>query len=83
MAMDSLINAVLLFAQESAEVGGRGENPDEGTGVITIVVIAAVILVVGLVLVQVFRRGRVRPESQVRRPDEEGQVGRVGEFRDN
>ena len=29
--MDSLITAALLFAQESADVGGRGENPDEGT----------------------------------------------------
>ena len=82
--MDSVINAVLLYAvQESAEVGGRGENPDEGTGIITIAVIAAIVLIAGLALVQLFRRGRVRPESQVRRPDEEGRVGRVGEFRNN
>ena len=81
--MDSVINTVLLVAQQSTDVGGRGENPDEGIGIITIVVIAAIVLLVGFVLVQVFRRGRVRPESQVRRPDEEGHVGRVGEFREN
>ena len=81
--MDTVINAVLIFAQQSTDVGGRGENPDEGIGIITILVIAAIVVVVGLVLVQVFRRGRVRPESQVRRPDEEGRVGRVGEFRQN
>ena len=82
--MGSVINAVLVFAaQESADVGGRGENPDEGIGIITIAVIAAIVLLVGLVLVQLFRRGRVRPESQVRRPDDEGRVGRVGEFREN
>ena len=81
--MDSVINAVLVLAQQSTDVGGRGENPDEGIGIITIVVIAAIVLVVGLVLVQRFRRGRVRPESQVPRPDEEGRVGRVGEFRES
>jgi hypothetical protein len=82
--MDSVINAVLLLAaQEAADVGGRGENPDEGVGILTIAVIAVIVLVVGLVLVQIFRRGRVRPESQVRRPDDEGRVGRVGEFREN
>jgi hypothetical protein len=76
--VDSVINTVLLFAQDT---GGRGENPDEGTGIITIIVVAVIVLAVGLVLLQLFRRGRVRPESQVRRPDEEGRVGRVGEFR--
>jgi hypothetical protein len=53
------------------------------SGAIAIVAIAVVILVVGLVILQVFRRGKVRPESQVDRPDEEGHVGRVDEFRDN
>jgi hypothetical protein len=81
--MDSLITAVLLFAQESTDVGGRGENPDEGTGVITILVVAVIVLVAGLVMLQVFRRGRVRRASQVPRPDEEGRLGRVGEFRDS
>lgn len=71
--MDSVINAVLvLFAQQDkADVGGRGDNPDAGTGIITIVVIAVILLVIGLILVQVFRRGRVRRESQVRRPDDQ------------
>ena len=32
--MFSIFNAVLLFAPD---VGGRGNNPDEGSGVITIV----------------------------------------------
>jgi hypothetical protein len=53
------------------------------SGSIAIVAIAAVILIAGLVILQVFRRGKVRPESQVARPDEEGHAGRVDEFRDN
>jgi hypothetical protein len=53
------------------------------SGAIAIVAIAAVILIAGLVILQVFRRGKVRPESQVARPDEEGHAGRVDEFRDN
>jgi len=53
------------------------------SGAIAIVAIAAVILIVGLVILQVFRRGKVRPESQVPRPDKEGHVGRVDEFRDD
>ncbi len=52
------------------------------SGVIAIIVIAVVLLIIGLVILQVFRRGKVRPESQVPRPDEEGHAGRVDEFRD-
>jgi hypothetical protein len=51
--------------------------------VITILVVAVIVLVAGLVMLQVFRRGRVRRESQVPRPDEKGRVGRVGEFGDS
>lgn len=52
------------------------------SGVIAIIVIAVVLLIIGFVILQVFRRGKVRPESQVPRPDEEGHAGRVDEFRD-
>jgi hypothetical protein len=81
--MDLVTGTILLLAQQSADVGGRGDNPDAGTGVLTIVIIAALVLVAGLVLVQVFRRGRVRRESQVPRPDRSGRVGRTGEFRES
>lgn len=52
------------------------------SGAIAIIAIAVVLLIIGLVILQVFRRGKVRPESQVPRPDEEGHAGRVDEFRD-
>lgn len=52
------------------------------SGVIAIIVIAVVLLIIGFVILQVFRRGKVRPESQVPRPDKEGHAGRVDEFRD-
>jgi heme/copper-type cytochrome/quinol oxidase subunit 2 len=73
-----ILNALVLVAQD---VGGRGENPDEGSGIITIVVIAAAVLVVGLLLAAFFARGRARARSMRRRPDVEGHTGRVGEFR--
>lgn len=52
------------------------------SGALAIVAIAVVVLIVGLVILQVFRRGKVQRESQVPRPDEEGHAGRVDEFRD-
>jgi len=76
--MFSIFNAVLLFAQD---VGGRGNNPDEGSGIIAIVVIAAVVLVIGLLLAAFFARSRGRARSMRRRPDVEGHTGRVSEFR--
>jgi hypothetical protein len=74
----SIFNAVLLFAQD---VGGRGNNPDEGSGIIAIVAIAAVVLVIGLLLAAFFARSRGRARSMRRRPDVEGHTGRVSEFR--
>jgi hypothetical protein len=71
--------ATFLIAQ--AEAGGRGGNPDEGVGLITIVVIAALILIGGLVLGFVFSRGRARRRSQQQRPDSSGRVGRVSQMR--
>jgi hypothetical protein len=71
--------ATFLIAQ--AEAGGRGGNPDEGVGLVTIVVIAALILAGGLVLGFVFSRGRSRRRSQERHPDSGGRVGRVGQMR--
>jgi hypothetical protein len=71
--------AMVLIAQ--AEPGGRGGNPDEGVGLATILVIAALVLIGGLVLGLVFSRGRARRRSLERRPDSGGRVGRVGEMR--
>jgi hypothetical protein len=71
--------ATFLIAQ--AEAGGRGGNPDEGVGIATILVIAALILAGGLVLAFVFSRGRARRRSQEPRPDSGGRVGRVSHMR--
>ena len=79
--MASALNAaIVLFAQ--AEPGGRGGgNPAEGVGLVTILVIAALVLAGGLVLGFVFSRGRARRRSQARRPDSSGRVGRVSQMR--
>ena len=78
--MASALNAaIVLFAQ--AEPGGRGGNPDEGVGLVTILVIAALVVAGGLVLGFVFSRGRARRRSQARRPDSSGRVGRVSQMR--
>jgi len=80
--MDSAFNAVMAFAAEAADVGGRGDNPSDSTGVITIAVIAALVLVAGLLLVTLFVRGRARRASLERRPDSGGRVGRVSQMHD-
>jgi hypothetical protein len=71
--------AMVLVAQ--AEPGGRGGNPDESVGLVTILVIAALVLAAGLLLGFVFSRGRARRRSQQRRPDTAGRVGRVSQMR--
>jgi hypothetical protein len=79
--MAPVFNAVVVLIAQ-AEAGGRGGNPDEGVGLVTIVVIAALILAGGLALGFVFSRGRARRRSQERRPDSGGRVGRVSQMRD-
>jgi hypothetical protein len=71
---------LLLFA---AEVGGRGDNPSEGTGIVTIAVIAALVLLGGLALGFFFTRARTRRRSLERHPDTSGRVGRVGGMRES
>ena len=79
--MDSAFNAaIVLIAQ--AEPGGRGGNPDEVVGLVTILVIAALVLAAGLLLAFVFTRGRGRRRSQEAHPDSAGRVGRVSQMRD-
>jgi hypothetical protein len=75
--MATALNALLLFAAENADVGGRGDNPSEGTGIVTIAVIAALVLAGGLVLGFAFTRGRTRRRSLERHPDTAGRVGRA------
>jgi hypothetical protein len=79
--MASALNAAMVLIAQ-AEPGGRGGNPDEGIGLVTILVIAALVLAGGLVLGFVFSRGRARRRSLERRPDSSGRVGRVGQMRD-
>jgi hypothetical protein len=74
----TVLNFFLVFAAENADVGGRGDNPSAGTGIVTILVVAAVVLAVGLLLAFVFTRGRARRRSVERHPDTARRVGRVG-----
>jgi hypothetical protein len=76
--MATAFNALLLFAAENADVGGRGDNPSEGTGIVTIIVVAALVLAAGLALAFVFTRGRARKRALERHPDTAGHLGRVG-----
>ncbi len=78
--MASAFNAAMVLIAQ-AEPGGRGGNPDEGVGLVTILVIAALVLAGGLVLGFVFSRGRARRRSQEQRPDSGGRVGRVSQMR--
>jgi hypothetical protein len=79
--MATVVNALLLFAAENADVGGRGDNPGEGIGIVTIAVIAALVLAGGLLLGFVFARGRTRRRALERHPDAGGRVGRVSGIR--
>jgi hypothetical protein len=74
-------NTLLLFAAENADVGGRGDNPSAGTGILTILVIVALVLAAGLALAFVFTRGRARRRALERHPDTAGRVGRVSAAR--
>jgi hypothetical protein len=78
--MASAFNAAMVLIAQ-AEPGGRGGNPDEGVGLVTILVIAALVLAGVLVLGFVFSRGRARRRSQERRPDRRGRAGRVSQMR--
>jgi hypothetical protein len=73
--------ALTTLLAVASDVGGRGENPDKGTGIVTIVVIVAVVLALGCVLAYGFTRGRARRRSLESHPDTQGRVGRVGDLR--
>jgi hypothetical protein len=79
--MASAFNAAMVFIAQ-AEPGGRGGNPDESVGLVTIIVIAVLVLAGGLLLGLFFTRGRARRRSLQRRPDSSGRVGRVSQMRD-
>jgi membrane protease YdiL (CAAX protease family) len=75
--MADFLTGALIFAAANADVGGRGDNPSEGTGIVTILVIVALVLAAGLALAYAFTRGRARRRSMERHPDRAGRVGRV------
>ena len=79
--MASSLNGLLIFAAEAADVGGRGDNPSDSTGIVTILVIAALVLACGLLLGVLFSRARARRRSLQRRPDRTGRLGRVSKMR--
>ena len=76
-----MATALTFLIGAAADVGGRGDNPDKGTGIITIVVVVVVVLALGCVLAYGFTRSRARRRSLESHPDTEGRVGRVGELR--
>jgi hypothetical protein len=76
-----MATALISLLAVAEHVGGRGDNPDKGTGVITILVIVVLVLALGSVLAYGFTRGRARRRSLERHPDTAGRVGRVGELR--
>ena len=76
-----MATALISLLAVATDVGGRGDNPDSGTGVITILIVVAVVLALGLALAYGFTRGRARRRSLERHPDSAGRVGRVGELR--
>jgi hypothetical protein len=69
--------SLLVFAVDQADPGGRGGNPSEGTGIATILIIAALVLVFGLALAFAVSRGRARSRSLERHPAGDGGPGRV------
>jgi hypothetical protein len=77
--MLATVNAALVLIAQ-AEPGGRGGNPDESVGLVTIAVIAGLVLAAGLLLAFVFSRGRARRRSLERRPDAAGHAGRVSQM---
>jgi hypothetical protein len=79
--MADALNALILFAAENADVGGRGDNPSEGTGIVTIAIVAALVLAAGLLIAFVFTRGRARRRALETHPDTAGRVGRVSAAR--
>jgi hypothetical protein len=79
--MTSLVTHMLVFAAENADVGGRGDNPDEGTGIVTILIAAGLILAVGLLLAFFFTRSRPRRRALEPHADRAGHAGRVGAMR--
>ena len=76
-----MATALISLLAVATDVGGRGDNPDKGSGVITILIVVAVVLAIGLALAYGFTRGRARRRSLERHPDTAGRVGRVGELR--
>lgn len=81
LGMATLLTRVLVFAAENADVGGRGDNPDEGTGIVTIVIVVVLVLAVGLALAFAFTRSRARRRALEPHPDRAGHAGRVGAMR--
>jgi hypothetical protein len=78
--MTDLYVSLLLIAQDSP--GPRGDNPDDGGGVLIIVGIVIALAIGGFVLHTLFHRfGRSRQRAMERHPAPPGRVGRTSEFR--
>lgn len=79
--MTDLLATVALLAQDSP--GPRGDNPDDGGGILIIAGIVLAVLIGGFLLHAAFQRfGRSKQRAMERHPAPEGRVGRVSEFQD-
>lgn len=79
--MFDLLLTVVLFAQDSP--GPRGDNPDDGGGILIIAAIVLAVAIGGFLLhALVHRFGRSRGRAMESHPASPGRVGRTSEFRD-
>jgi hypothetical protein len=80
--MTDLLVTVVLFAQDNPSPG-RGDNADDGIGILIIVGIVLAVAIGGFLLHALFHRfGRSRGRAMESHPAEPGRVGRTSEFRD-
>jgi hypothetical protein len=79
--MTDLYVSLLLIAQDRP--GPRGDNPDDGGGVLIVVGIVVAVALAGFLLHFLFQRfGRTKQRAMERHPAKPGRVGRTSEFRD-
>ena len=78
--MTDLYVSLLLIAQDSP--GPRGDNPDDGGGILIIVGIVLAVAIGGFLLhLLIHKFGRSRGRAMERHPAPPGRVGRTSEFR--
>lgn len=80
--MTDLYVSLLLIAQDSP--GPRGDNPDDGGGILIIVGIVLAVAIGGFLLhLLIHKFGRSRGRAMESHPAPPGRVGRTSEFRED